>query len=98
MTIQLWCQMACRVIILVMSTDEFTKLFKYMTKRFDKIDRALEEKANKVDLERALNILDSMIKRQETCDQERLVMGHQLERVERWSHELAGKIGHKLSA
>jgi 7,8-dihydro-6-hydroxymethylpterin-pyrophosphokinase len=81
-----------------MSTDEFTKLFKYMTKRFDKIEKTLEQKADKVDLNRTLDMLDSVIRRQEISDQERLVMGHQTERMERWSRELAGKIGHKLSA
>ena len=81
-----------------MSTDEFTKLFKYMDKRFNAIEKTLEQKADKADLDRALKTLDSMIKRQETCDQKRLVMGYQMERIERWSHELAGKIGHRLTA
>jgi hypothetical protein len=33
-----------------MSEDEFSRLFKYMTERFDKIDKALEEKASKDDM------------------------------------------------
>ena len=35
-----------------MSQDEFTKLFRYMTERFDKIDRALEQKVNTADIDR----------------------------------------------
>jgi hypothetical protein len=35
-----------------MSADEFTKLFKYMEKRFDRIEKTLEGKADKTDMER----------------------------------------------
>jgi hypothetical protein len=81
-----------------MSEDEFTRLFKYMTERFDKIDKSLEKKASNLDMQRVLALLDEMAKRQEISDDERLVMGHQLERLDRWTHELAKKIGYKLSA
>jgi hypothetical protein len=80
-----------------MSNDEFTKLFKHMTERFDKIDRSLEQKSNNEDMQRALGLLDAFAKRQEISDDERLVMGHQLERLDRWTHELARKISYKLS-
>ena len=46
-----------------MSTDEFTRLFKYMTERFDKIDKILETKTNSDDLQKALGLLDSFAKR-----------------------------------
>ena len=80
-----------------MKNDEFTKLFKYMTERFDKIDKALEGKSSNDDMQTVLKLLDSLAKRQEISDDERLVMGHQLERLDRWTHELAKKIGYKLS-
>ncbi len=64
---------------------------------FDRIDRALEEKASTADMQRVLGLLDAIAKRQEISDEERLVMGHQLDRLDRWTHELAKKIGHKLS-
>jgi hypothetical protein len=66
-----------------MAEDEFTRLFKFMTERFDKIDKALEEKAGKDDMERALGLLDELAKRTEISDDERLVMGHQLDRLDR---------------
>lgn len=47
-----------------MSTDEFTKLFSYMTERFDKIDQTLESKANNSDLKNVLSLLDTLTKRQ----------------------------------
>ena len=42
-----------------MSADEFTKLFKYMEERFDRIDKTLENKADKVDIERLFAAFDS---------------------------------------
>jgi hypothetical protein len=80
-----------------MSEDEFTRLFKYMSERFDKVDKALEDKASKADLQRVYDLLDTVLKNQEINDDERLVMGHQLERLDRWTHELAKKIGYKLT-
>jgi len=81
-----------------MSQDEFTKLFKYVSERFDKVDKALETKASQSDMQTALGLLDKIAKQQEIDDAERLVMGHQLDRLDRWVHEVADKIGHKLSA
>ncbi len=48
-----------------MSADEFTKLITYMEERFDRIEKALEKKAEKLDLERILGALDAFAKRQE---------------------------------
>jgi len=59
-----------------MTADEFTKLFNHMNKRFDKIDKVLEDKASSADLQRALGLLDTLAKRQEISDDERLVMAH----------------------
>jgi len=39
-----------------MSNDEFTKLFKYMTERFDRIDQALGERASKEDMQRVFGV------------------------------------------
>lgn len=81
-----------------MSQDEFTKLFRYMTERFDKVDQTLEHKAETIDVQRTLDLLDKIIKQQEVDDHERLAMGYQLDRLDRWIHELADKVGHKLIA
>ena len=81
-----------------MSQDEFTRLFKYMEERFDRIDKALADKADKKDVELLLNAVDSFAKRQEINDDERLVMGHQLDKLDQWVHELANKFGVSLSA
>lgn len=81
-----------------MSGDEFTKLFKYMSERFDKIDKTLEAKADATDIRKSLELLDEVAKKQELDNDERLIMGHQLDRLDRWIHELADKIGHDLSS
>lgn len=80
-----------------MSDDQFTKLFKYMQESFERLEAKLDEKASQKDMERVLNFLDEIAKRQEITEDERLVIGHQLERLDRWTHELANKIGYKLS-
>lgn len=80
-----------------MSEDEFTKLYKFMSDRFDSIDKVLASKAGAKDMAAALNYLDKIAKQQEIDDEERLVMGHQLDRLDRWVHEVADKIGYKLT-
>jgi hypothetical protein len=51
-----------------MSQDEFTKLFRYMEQRFDRIDNTLEKKADKQDVERLLGAVDAFAKRQEISE------------------------------
>ncbi len=68
-----------------------------MIKGFDRIDRDLEKKADKKDLNRLYDLMDKISKKQEIDDDERLVMGHQLDRLDLWVHEVADKIGYKLS-
>ena len=79
-----------------MSNDEFTKLFNYMSERFDRIDKTLEIKADASDLQRALGLLDALAKRQEISDDERLVMNHQLTRIHDWVEEAAKRIDLKF--
>lgn len=79
-----------------MSEDEFTRLFKYMTERFDKIDKALEDKASNTDMQRTLGMLDSLAKRLEISDDERLVMSSQLTRLHEWVEQAAKRINLKF--
>ena len=44
----------------------------------------------------SLKQLDAISKKQEIDDDERLVIGHHLDRVDKWVHELADKIGYDL--
>ena len=79
-----------------MSEDEFTRLFKYMAERFDKVDKALEEKASNSDMQRVLGLLDALSKRQEISDDERLVMANQLTRLHDWVEQAAQRIDLKF--
>ncbi len=65
---------------------------------FQRTDKTLETKAAKADLQRIYDLLDKISKQQEIDDDERLVMGHQLERLDHWVHEVAKKIGYELAA
>ena len=65
-------------------------------KGFDRIDKTLETKADAIDLQKALGLLDSFAKRQEISDDERLVMGHQLTRLHDWVEEAAKRIDLKF--
>lgn len=77
---------------------QFDRLTAAMINGFDRIDKKLETKADKADVNNMMKMLDRVLKKQEISDDERLVMGFQLERLNKWTHELANKIGHTLSA
>lgn len=78
-----------------MSQDEFTKLFKYMQQEFAAVHVQLEAKNQRFD--HMMSALDGIAKQQETDEQERLAIGHQLDRHDRWHHQLADKTNVKLS-
>lgn len=73
------------------------KLTSIVIKGFDSIDKELENKASKEDFTRLFDLMDKIAKKQEIDDEERLVMGYQLERLDRWVHGVAKKIGYKLT-
>jgi len=73
------------------------KLYKHTEVRFDRIEKKLDEKADKADVDRLIGLMDSMIKKQEIDEHERLAMNHQLDRHERWHHQAAKKFGVELS-
>ena len=80
-----------------MSADEFTKLFNYISERFDKIDATLDAKANSSDLHTIHGLLDTIAKRQEISDDERLVMAHQLTQLHDWVERAAKRIDLEFS-
>ena len=60
---------------------QLDKIVKVVVKGFDRIDKTLETKANSADLQRALGLLDSLSKRLEKSDDERIVMSSQLTKL-----------------
>lgn len=77
--------------------EQLDKIATAIVKGFDRLDTSLDDKASKADMQRVYDLLDKIIKQQEIDNDERLVMGHQLDRLDRWVHEVADKIGYKLT-
>ncbi len=87
--------------------------FDKIDKRFDEQDIYMESQFAAIqeqflDFERRMeeikdiindirNWQDAISKQLEISEEERLMMGRQLDRLDVWCHELAGAIGHKLS-
>jgi hypothetical protein len=79
-----------------MREDQFTKLFKYMTNRFDKLEAKIDSKADETKVDKILGLLDAMAVQQEIDQHERLAMSNQLDRHEKWHHKAAKKLNLNL--
>lgn len=76
-----------------MGDDQFTKLFKYMTERFDSLDQKLDRKADKADVERLINTMDDFIRRTTVNETEQAARDAQFARLVEWAHEVSEKTG-----
>jgi len=72
-----------------MSKDRFDKIDRQLdsiteaiVKGFDRVDKSLETRVEKQDIQRVYDLLDKISKDQEIDNDERLVMGHQLNRMD----------------
>lgn len=78
-----------------MAQDEFTKLFNHMNKRFDSMEKRFDAQDEKFkDVLGAIAELAADIK---TYHEELLALGHKVDRLERWIHQIAEETGVKLS-
>ena len=73
-----------------MSEDQFLKLFKYIEKRFDAVDKKFD--SNDTRFDQVMSALDSILKQNETTEQERLITNHQLDRHEQWIEKAATQL------
>ena len=73
------------------------KLFGYMQKEFDKVNKRLEETATKKQVEALTNTVDGLAGLVRDYQQEMLMLTHKVDRMERWILQLAEKTGVKLS-
>jgi hypothetical protein len=64
--------------------------------RFSELEAKIDAKADRQDLDRIYDALDAILKNQETEQQERAAMNHQLDRHERWHHQTADTLHLKL--
>lgn len=78
----------------VMNSEEFDKLFKYMEKRFDSVEKNFEMvRADIRENSLALGELAGQIR---DYHEEMLMMGRKVDRLERWIHQIAKETGVKL--
>lgn len=78
-----------------MSDDQFTKLFKYMEKRFDAVDKRFDMQDEQMK-ELRINIAEVGGQLRD-YHQEMIMLARKVDRMERWIHELAKQTGIKLS-
>lgn len=71
------------------------KLFKYLGQEFRKIDNKLEEHDKK--FEDVLGAIAELAGDLKTYHAELLVLGHKVDRLERWIHQIAQETGVKLT-
>ena len=82
---------------ILMSQDEFTKLFKYMQKEFGSVHNRLDNTATKQDFDRLTNAVDAYAKQAETYMQEMLALSHKVDRPECWINQVADQTGVRLT-
>jgi predicted nucleic acid-binding Zn-ribbon protein len=77
-----------------MSDDQFTKLFKYIERRFDELAHEVEDVRGQVS--QVNGTVDGIAKQLDTDAAERAAITRQLDRHDRWHHQTADKLGLKL--
>ena len=70
------------------------KLFKYLDKRFKVIDRRFDAQDEKID--KIYGTISNLAADLKTYHQELLMLGHKVDRLERWIHQIAQETGVKL--
>lgn len=81
-----------------MDDDQFTKLFSYMEEKFTSVEKKLDQKADKSDVERILNTVDGYAAKLDTYASEMAAMQHKIDRLEKYIQVLAQKANVDLDA
>ena len=81
---------------MIMSEDEFTRLFKYMQAEFKSVHEELAQTAKKDSLNQLVETLDAFLKRVEDAEVNDVARDAQIARMERWIETIAQKTGVKL--
>ncbi|OGZ64227.1 MAG: hypothetical protein A2812_03445 [Candidatus Staskawiczbacteria bacterium RIFCSPHIGHO2_01_FULL_36_16] len=80
--------------------EDFAELVEYLDEKFSNIDRQLENlkenKADKSDMNILFNAVDAYAKKADAFFQELVMLSHQINRHEKWLHQIAEKLGIKL--
>ena len=80
--------------------EDFAELVEYLDEKFSNIDRQLENlkenKADKSDMNILFNAVDAYAQKADAFFQELVMLSHQINRHEKWLHQIAEKLGIKL--
>ncbi|HCC60329.1 MAG: hypothetical protein A2402_01520 [Candidatus Staskawiczbacteria bacterium RIFOXYC1_FULL_37_43] len=80
--------------------EDFTELVEYLDEKFSNIDRQLENlkenKTDKSDMNTLFNAVDAYAQKADAFFQELVMLSHQINRHEKWLHQIAEKLGIKL--
>lgn len=76
-----------------MSEDQFTKLFVYMEKKFDRVDTQLEQTATQSSLDGLINTIDQFVKRLDDNETEQVSRDAQFDRLLDWARKVSKQTG-----
>ncbi len=76
--------------------QNFSELIEYLDTRFTKIEKTLETKADKADVDVLINAIDASAKKEEIDIQEMASLSHKVDRHDKWLHQTAQKLEIKL--
>lgn len=76
--------------------EDFSELIQYLDERFTRIENQLETKAEKADVDKLFTAVDAYAKRADAYFQEMVMLAHKVDKLEKWIHQIAEKVGIKL--
>ena len=74
--------------------QDFSELVKYLDEKFIRIDKRFDEM--KEDFVNLQTSVDAYAKKADTYFQEMVMLAHKVDKLERWIHQIANKVGIKL--
>jgi len=75
-----------------MQDDQFTKLFKYMTERFDTLEAKVDEKSDRTQVQQLQSAVDGIAKGVDVQQVEQAAIKSQLNRQDAWIQQAAPKL------
>ncbi len=76
--------------------EDFSELITYLDERFEKIEKVLENKADKTDVQNLMTAVDKYAEKADAYFQEMIMMAQKIDRHEKWFQIVADKLGIKL--
>ena len=79
----------------MLEDKDIQKLIEILITR-DEFNEAISNLANKEDIDKLMKAIDGYAKKVDTFAQEMIILAHKVERLEKWVHQIAKKLGMKL--